>query len=62
MSDARTVIANAAYVYFLDDRKTTGDVADAILAALAEAGLEIVSTAERTALQQFVVKIARGSE
>ena len=42
--------------------KSTNDYADAILAALAEAGLEIISTAERTALQQFVVKIARGSE
>jgi uncharacterized membrane protein YhfC len=62
MSDARTVIANAAYVYFLDDRKTTGDVADAILAALAEAGLEIISTAKLDALKMIVTAAAEGSE
>jgi len=41
MSDARTVIANTAYKFLLDDTKPTGDVSDAILAALADAGLEI---------------------
>lgn len=56
MSDARTVIAG----WLLDhpdyyDRPGTSDMgkADAILAALAEAGLEIISTKERKALQQF---------
>jgi len=69
MSDARTVIARTSIdrVWCDQERRSVPvfigvEGADAILAALAEAGLEIISTAERTALQQFVVKIARGSE
>jgi hypothetical protein len=42
MRDARTVIANAAYKFLLDDTKPTGDVSDAILAALADAWLVVV--------------------
>jgi hypothetical protein len=70
MSDARTVLREFNYLdcgWYPHEKASDkcarcDGFADAILAALAGAGLEIISTAERTALQQFVVKIARGSE
>jgi hypothetical protein len=64
MSDARTVITNYLNLSLSGGGQgwTTQQHADAILVALAEAGLEIVSTAKLDALKMIVTAAAEGSE
>jgi hypothetical protein len=61
MSDARTVIASAI-APINKSHWTDAAYADAILAALAEAGLVIVSEKQLSALQMLTVKLSEGSE